>query len=102
MDQISVLLARSDLRREKLPARALALLQLISAAVHFKSATINIPKDAETYPMTPPTKDTGVDPMFVDTTTMGMADTLPIHHIADYGLLEGTPCSSDVKDELIT
>ena len=52
--------------------------------------------------MTPPTKEIGVDPMFLDTTTMGIADTLPIYHLADYGLLEGNPCTSDTEDELIT
>ena len=52
--------------------------------------------------MTPPTKDMGVDPMFLDTTTMGIADTLPIYHLADYKLIESNPCSSDTKDELIT
>ena len=44
----------------------------------------------------------GVNPMFLDTTTVGIADTLPIYHLADYGLLEGNPCTSDTKDELIT
>ena len=33
---------------------------------------------------------------------MGITDTLPIYHTTDYGLLEGNPCSSDTKDELIT
>ena len=44
----------------------------------------------------------GVDPNFLDTTTMGMADTLPIYHTADYGLPEGISCSSDSNDELRT
>ena len=59
MDELSILLTQSDLRREKLLARALAQLQSISVAVHFKSATINIPNDSEVEPMTPPTKDMG-------------------------------------------
>ena len=42
-----------------------------------------------------------VDPMFLDTTTMGNTDTLPIHHTIDCGLLEGNPCSSHTKKELI-
>ena len=33
---------------------------------------------------------------------MGIADTLPIYHLADYGLLEGNPCTNDTEDELIT
>ena len=47
MDEISVLLAQSDLRREKLLARALAQLQSISTAVRFDCATIPIPNDVE-------------------------------------------------------
>ena len=57
MDEVSILLAQSDLRREKLLARALAQLQSLSRAVHFESATIPIPNDADTEPMTPPTKE---------------------------------------------
>ena len=102
MDDLSILLTQSDLRREKLLARAQAQLQSISVAAHFESATINIPNDTEVEPMTPSTKDMGVDPMFLDTTTMGIADTLPIYHLADYGLLEGNPCTTDKEDELIT
>ena len=102
MDEISILLAQSDLRREKLLARALAQLQSISTAVHFESATIPIPNDTETEPMTPPTKDMGEDPILLDTATMGMADTLSIYPTAEYGLPEGNPCSSDSNDELIT
>ena len=83
MDEISIFLAQSDLRREKLLAQALAKLQSISTAVHFEKATIPIPSDADTEPMTPPTKDMVVDPMFLNTTTMGMADTLPIYHTSD-------------------
>ena len=102
MDEISIVLAQSDLRIEKLLAQALAQLHSISAAVHFESATINIPNYSEAGPMTPPTKGMGVDPMVLDTTTMGIADMLPIYHPTDNGLLEGNPCSSDTKDELIT
>ena len=53
MDEISILLAQSELRRVKLLARALAQLQSISAAVHFESASISIPNDAEVELMTP-------------------------------------------------
>ena len=102
MDEFSILLAQSDLRREKLLAPALAQLQSISAAVGFESATINIRNDSDTEPMTPPTKDMGEDPIFLDVTTMRMADTLPIYDTTDFGLLERNPCSSDVNDELIT
>ena len=64
MDELSILLVQSDLRRAKLLARALAQLQLISAAVHFESATINISNVSEVEPMTPPPKDMGVDQCF--------------------------------------
>ena len=91
MCELSILLVQSDLRREKFLARAVAQLQSISAAVHFESATVNFPNDSEVEPKTPPTKDMGVDPMFLDTTTMGITDTLPNYHTTDYGLLEGNP-----------
>ena len=48
MDELSILLAQSYLRREKLLARSLAQSQSMSAAVHFESATINIPDNADT------------------------------------------------------
>ena len=48
MDELSILLAQSDLRRDKLLPRALAQLQSMSAAVHFENATINIPDNADT------------------------------------------------------
>ena len=83
-------------------ARALAQLQSISTAVHFESATKPIQNNADTESMTPPTKYIVVDPMFLDITTMAMADTLRIYHTADFGLPEGNPCSSDSNDELIT
>ena len=102
MDEISVFLAQSDIRRKKMLAQALAKLQSINTAVHFESTTIPFPNDADTEPMTPPRKDIVVDPMFLDTTTKGMADTLPIYHTAEYGLLERNPCSSDSNNELIT
>ena len=100
LDELSTFLAQSDLRREKLLARALAQLPSISKAVHFDCASIPIPNDAYTEAMTPPTKEMVVDPMFLDTTTMGMADTLPIYHTAAYRMLERNPCSSDSNDEL--
>ena len=59
MDELSILLTQSDLRRENFLARALAQLQSISEAVQFENATINIPNDSEVEPMTSPTKDMG-------------------------------------------
>ena len=86
--------------KKSLLDRPLAQFQSISAAAApFKCATIYIPNNTEVEQMTPPTKDMEVDPLFLDSTTMGIADTLPIYHTAGCGLLEGNPCSSDVKDE---
>ena len=104
MDEISVLLAQSGLRREKLLARVLAQMQSINADVqiHLRSATINIPSDAEAEPMTPPTKDMGVDPISLNTSTMSIADTLPEYHAGDNRLRERNLYSSDTKYERIS
>ena len=99
MDEISVLLAQSGLHREKLLARVLAQMQSINADVqiHLRSATINIPSDAEAKLMTPATKDMGVDPISLDTTTMSIADTLPEYHAGDNRFRERNLYSSDTK-----
>ena len=75
--------------REKLK-RALAEMQ------------INISDAVESEPLTPPTKDMGVDPIALDSTTMGIADTLPEYHAGDNGLLERNLYSSDTKNERIS
>ena len=61
MDEISVFLAQTTLRREKLLARALAQLQLINAEVqvYLRNADINISDAVESEQLTPPTKDMG-------------------------------------------
>ena len=82
-DEISDFLEQSTLCREKLLARALAQMQ------------INISDVVESEPLTPPTKDMGVDPISLDTTTMGIADTLPEYHAGDNGLRERNLYSSD-------
>ena len=104
MDEISVLLAQSGLRREKLLARVLAQMQSIIADVqiHLRSATINISNDAEAEPMTPPTKDMGVDPISLNTSHMIIADTLPENHAGDNRLRERNLYSSDTKNERIS
>ena len=102
MDELSIFLAQSDLRREKLLAQALAKLQSISTAVHFDCATITIPNASESEPLTPPTKDMGVDPISLDTTTVSIADTLPKYHADDNGLRERNLYSSDTKNERIS
>ena len=86
MDEISDFLEQSTLCREKL----LAQMQ------------INISDDVKSEPLTPPTKDMGVDPISLDTTTMGIADTLPEYHAGDNGLRERNLYSSDTKNERIS
>ena len=104
MDEISDFLEQSTLRREKLLARALAQMQLINAEVqvHLGNADITISDTVESEPLTPPTKDMGVDPISLDTTTMCMADTLPEYHAGDNGLRERNLYSSDTKNERIS
>ena len=87
MDEISDFSEQSTLCQEKLLARALAQLQ------------INISDAVESEPLTPPTKDMGVDPISLDTTTMGIADILPEYHADDNGLRERNLHSSDTKNE---
>ena len=104
VDELSILLAQNEIRREKLLARVLAQMQSINADVqiHLRSATINISNDAEAEPMTQPTKDMGLEPISLDTTTMSIADTLPEYHAGDNGLLESNLYSSDTKNERIS
>ena len=87
MDEISDFLEQSTLCQEKLLARALAQMQ------------INISDAVESEPLTPPTEDMGVDLISLDTTTMGIADTLPEYHAGDNGLRERNLYSSDTKNE---
>ena len=104
MDEISIFLAQSTFRREKLLARVLAQMQLINAEVqvHLRNADINISDAVESEQLTPPTKDMGVDPTSLDTTTMCIADTLPEYHAGDNGLRERNLYSSDTKNERIS
>ena len=101
MDEISILLAQNGFRREKLLARVLAQKQSINAGVklHLRNADSHSSNDAEAEPMTLPTKDLGVDPL--DTTTMGVADTLPEYHAGDNGLLQRNLYRGDTKNERI-
>ena len=100
MDEMSIFLAQGTLRREKL----LAQMQSINAEVqaHLTKADINVSNDVKSEPLTPPTKDMGVDPISLDTTTMGIADTLPEYHAGDNGLRERNLYSSDTKNERIS
>ena len=104
MDEMSIFSAQGTLRREKLLARALAQMQSINTEVqaHLRNADINVSNDVKSEPLTPPTKDMGVDPISLDTTTMGIADTLPEYHADDNGLRERNLYSSDTKNERIS
>ena len=104
MDEISTFLEQTTLRREKLLARALAQMQSINAEVqaHLRNADINVSNDVKSEPLTPPTKDMGVDPISLDTTTMGIADTLPEYYAGDNGLRERILYSIDTKNERIS
>ena len=91
-------------RKEKLLARTLAQMQSINAEVqaHLRNADINVSNDVKSEPLTPPTKDMGVDPISLDTTTMGIAETLLEYHAGDNGLRERNLYSSDTKNERIS
>ena len=104
MDEISISLVQSEIRMEKLLARVLAQMQSINAEVqaHLRNADINVSNDVKSEPLTPLTKDMGVDPISLDTTTMGIADTLPEYHAGDNGLRERNLYSSDTKNERIS
>ena len=52
--------------------------------------------------MTVPTKELVVDIISLSNTTMGIANTSPVDHTADDGLLECNPCISDTKSKLIS
>ena len=98
MDEISDFLEQSTLCQEKLLARAIAraLAQM----------QINISDAVESEPWTPPTKDMGVDPISLDTTTtcitLCIAETLAEYHADDNGLRERNLHSSDTKNERIS
>ena len=104
MDEMSIFSAQSTLRREKLLARALAQMQSINAEVQIllRNADMKVSNDVKSEPLTPPTKDMGVDPISLDTTTMCIADTLPAYHAGDNGLRERNLYSSDTKSERIS
>ena len=61
-----------------------------------------IANDSKIEPMTAPTNDLVVDTISWNNKTMGVANTSPVDHIADDGLLKRTPCTSDTKSELIS
>ena len=104
MGEISTSLVQSEIRMEKLLARVLAQMQSINAEVqaHLTNADINVSNDVKSEPLTPPLKDMEVDPISLDTTTMGIADTLPEYHADDNGLRERNLYSSDTKNERIS
>ena len=104
MGEISISLVQSEIRMEKWLARVLAQMQSINAEVqaHLRNAEINVSNDVKSEPLTPLTKDMGVDPISLDTTTIGITDTLPEYHAGDNGLRERNLYSSDTKNERIS
>ena len=58
-------------------------------------------ENSEVEPMTLPSRGMR-DIIFLDTITIGIADTLPFHHADDNGLVESIACSKEMEDELIT
>ena len=104
MGEISISLVQSEIRMEKLLARVLAQMQSINAEVHahLRNVEINVSNDVKSEPLTPLTKDMGVDPISLDTTTIGITDTLPEYHAGDNGLRERNLYSSDTKNERIS
>ena len=104
MGEISISLVQSEIRMEKLLARVLAQMQSINAEVqaHLRNAEINVSNDVKSELLTPLTKDMGVDPISLDTTTIGITDTLPEYHAGDNGLRERNLHSSDTKNERIS
>ena len=69
-----------------------------------ESATTKLSNDSKIEPMTAPTRNLAPtrDTISWNNTTMGVANTSPVDHIADDGLIERNPCTSDTKSELIS
>ena len=95
MDEVSVSLVQSEIRREKMLALVLAQMQTMNSGlqrpVHIKTVTVNY---SEREPMTPPAKDMTIDPTSLDFTTMAIDDQLP-----EYPIGESNPCSSDTRND---
>ena len=49
----------------------------------------------------PPTRDPGVDPISLETKTMGIAHMSPVCYEGDNALLKSNHCTSDTKDDLV-
>ena len=100
LDEVSVWLAQSEIRREKLLARVLAQMQTITSdlqrPVHLKTVTIKI---SERELNDTACKVHGDKPNILNTTTMGIDDKLPGTPTADDVLPESNPCSSDTRND---
>ena len=92
--------------------RMLTQIQTISAPIPLhqqkpavlESAINKLPNNLKLEPMTAPTKFAAPtkDTRSLNNTTTGIANTSPVDHIADDGLLESNPCTSDKIGELIS
>ena len=65
------------------------------------NVTITISNDTIIESVLQPTRNLEVDPISLNTTALGIANTIPIYHADDNGLLEVNRCTNDTKDELI-
>ena len=70
--------------------------------VVLKSAFTILPNDTKIEQMTTPTEDMVVNTKSLNNTNMGIANTSPVDHTADGGLLESILTTDDTKDELIS
>ena len=70
--------------------------------VFLKNVTTKSSNDNKVESMTAPTTDEVADAIFLNNTTIGIANASPVGHTADDGLLERNPCTSDTKDEFIS
>ena len=70
--------------------------------VFLKSVTTKLSNDSKVEPMTAPTIDEVADAISWSNTSIGIANTSSVCHIADNRLLERNPYTSDTKSEFIS
>ena len=69
--------------------------------VVLKSAFTNLPNGTKIEPMTTPKDDMVVNTISLYNATMGIANTSPVNHTADGGLLESNYTTDDTKDGIV-
>ena len=70
--------------------------------VFLKNVTTKLSNYTKVEPITAPTIDEVADAISLSNTTIGIANSSPVGHTADDGLLERNPCISDTKREFIS